>query len=94
MDWVLTYNYMNNFFNLPVLNQIIGLILLSMLFSSTFLIAHELMHHNDRFSVFIATIHQVKCLYMHFSIAHVYGHHKDVATPADPSSAEKGVSVY
>lgn len=94
IDWFMTYRYMSDFFEMPLLNQLIGLILLSMLFASTFLIAHELMHHNDRLSVFIATLHQVKCLYMHFTVAHVYGHHKDVATPSDPSSAEQGMTVY
>ena len=94
MDWFLTYHYLTDFHSMSFINQIIGIILLSLLFSATFLISHELMHRNDKLSVFIATVHQVKCLYMHFTIAHVYGHHKDVATPADPSSAYKGETVY
>lgn len=35
-----------------------------------------------------------KVLYMHFTIEHLYGHHKNVATPLDPASAEKGISLY
>lgn len=31
---------------------------------------------------------------MHFTIYHLNGHHKDVATPLDPASAAKGVSLY
>lgn len=33
-------------------------------------------------------------MYMHFTTEHLYGHHKNVATPLDPASAEKGVSLY
>lgn len=79
---------------MTIFNQILGILLLSLLFSSTFLIAHELMHQNNKFAKFIATLHQIKCLYMHFTTYHLYGHHKDVATPLDPASADKGVSLY
>lgn len=80
--------------NFTLFNKILGFFLLSLLFASTFLIAHELMHKNSKITTFIANLHQVKCLYIHFTIAHVYGHHKDVATPLDPASAVKGESVY
>ena len=36
----------------------------------------------------------VKNLYMHFTYEHLYGHHRKVATPEDPASAEKGINVY
>lgn len=94
VDWLLTIHMLNHFWNLTTFNQILGLFLLSLLFSSTFLIAHELMHHNNKFSKFIATFHQIKCFYMHFTIYHLNGHHKDVATPLDPASAAKGESLY
>ena len=29
-------------------------------------------------------------MYLHFAIEHVYGHHKHVATPADPASSRRG----
>jgi alkane 1-monooxygenase len=35
-----------------------------------------------------------KLLYMHFTYEHLWGHHKKVATPEDPASAEKGINVY
>jgi len=35
-----------------------------------------------------------KLLYMHFAYEHLWGHHKKVATPEDPASAEKGINVY
>jgi alkane 1-monooxygenase len=31
---------------------------------------------------------------MHFTIEHIYGHHKRVSTPDDPTSAPKGMTVY
>jgi hypothetical protein len=36
----------------------------------------------------------VKNCYLHYAIEHNYGHHKNVATPLDPASAPKGMSVY
>lgn len=36
----------------------------------------------------------IKNLYMHFTIEHLFGHHKKVATPDDPASADKGITVY
>jgi alkane 1-monooxygenase len=35
-----------------------------------------------------------KNLYMHFSYEHLYGHHRRVATPEDPASAEQGIDLY
>jgi alkane 1-monooxygenase len=29
----------------------------------------------------------VKNLYMHFTYEHLYGHHRNLATPEDPASA-------
>ena len=31
---------------------------------------------------------------MHFTYEHLYGHHKRVATPEDPASAEQGITLY
>lgn len=36
----------------------------------------------------------IKNLYMHFSYEHIYGHHRNVATPEDPATAPKNVTVY
>lgn len=35
-----------------------------------------------------------KNLYMHFTYEHLFGHHRRVATPEDPASAEQGIDVY
>tara|TARA_B100001769_G_C21868155_1_gene469863 strand:- start:82 stop:741 length:660 start_codon:yes stop_codon:yes gene_type:complete len=36
----------------------------------------------------------ILCLYGHFRIEHVYGHHKNVATKEDPATARKGENFY
>lgn len=36
----------------------------------------------------------VKNLYMHFTYEHLFGHHRRVATPEDPASADKGLDLY
>lgn len=35
-----------------------------------------------------------KSLYMHFTVEHLYGHHKNVGTPSDPASARLGELLY
>ena len=37
---------------------------------------------------------QSKNLYLHFIYEHLYGHHRNVATPEDAASAPKGITVY
>jgi alkane 1-monooxygenase len=82
--------------------DLIPLVFLSALLASmSFLIAHELIHKDNSTDKFfgktlinIGTIHQIKNFYMHFTIEHLYGHHKKVATPEDPASAPKGMSLY
>jgi alkane 1-monooxygenase len=36
----------------------------------------------------------IKNFYMHFTIEHLYGHHKKVATPDDPATSQKGMTLY
>ena len=58
-------------------------------------VAHELAHRvNNRLEPFLARIMLCTCLYMHWSIEHVVGHHRTVATPADPATARLGESYY
>jgi alkane 1-monooxygenase len=57
-------------------------------------VAHEFMHRKSRIerakSIFLLAMIN----YSHFRIEHVYGHHLRVATPADPSSAQKNTTLY
>jgi alkane 1-monooxygenase len=57
-------------------------------------VGHELGHHVNRLEQTLAKALLLSSLYMHFFIEHNKGHHKRVATPADPSSARYGEPVY
>lgn len=57
-------------------------------------VGHELGHRNNAGEQFLAKALLLTSLYMHFFIEHNKGHHKRVATPADPSSARYGETVY
>ena len=57
-------------------------------------VAHELGHRVNRFEQFLAKALLATSLYMHFFIEHNKGHHKNVATHEDPSSARLNEPVY
>jgi alkane 1-monooxygenase len=57
-------------------------------------IAHELGHRAPSYEQLFAKALLLPSLYMHFYIEHNRGHHKHVATPADPSSARKDENLY
>lgn len=57
-------------------------------------VAHELGHRVTKYEQVFAKALLLTSLYMHFFIEHNKGHHKNVATPADPSSARYNEPVY
>lgn len=57
-------------------------------------IAHELGHRTKWYDVLMARLLLLPNLYMHFTTEHNLGHHKNVATPKDPSSARFGEMIY
>ena len=57
-------------------------------------VAHELFHKPGWCNQVFGTIEQCKNLYMHFIYQHLYGHHRNVATPLDPATSPKGLTVY
>ncbi|MCB0617743.1 MAG: alkane 1-monooxygenase [Saprospiraceae bacterium] len=57
-------------------------------------VAHELGHRQTAHEPFLAKLLLMTGLYMHFIIEHNRGHHRWVATPADPASARLGESLY
>jgi alkane 1-monooxygenase len=66
-----------------------------------FLVAHELFHKENtldrvagNYESNTGTVHQLKNMYIHFTIEHLYGHHKWVSTPHDPATAPKGMTLY
>ncbi len=56
--------------------------------------AHELIHRKSRAEVFLGEIILASVCYLHWRIEHVRGHHAHVATPEDPASAPRGMTVY
>ncbi len=76
--------------------EIMGRILSMGLLCGTFGInvAHELGHRVNRYEQFFAKTLLLTSLYMHFFIEHNKGHHKNVATPEDPSSARLNEPVF
>jgi len=75
--------------------HLIGIIFItSNLAASQFAVAHEVMHKPGRFYRVLATLHMSKLYYTHFTFHHLYKHHRDVATPKDPSTSLKGETLY
>jgi len=57
-------------------------------------VGHELGHRVKPFEQILARISLLSSLYMHFVIEHNKGHHKNVATPEDPSSANGPTPIF
>ena len=76
--------------------EIVGRIFAMGLLCGTFGInvGHELGHRKLLYERNMAKALLLTSLYMHFYIEHNKGHHKNVSTKEDPSSARKGESVY
>ena len=70
------------------------LLIFSNLQGGQMIVAHELFHKPGWCNQVFGTIEQCKNLYMHFIYEHLYGHHRNVATPLDPATSPKGLTVY
>jgi alkane 1-monooxygenase len=57
-------------------------------------LGHEMGHKNTKLERWLAKIVLAPTFYGHFFIEHNRGHHRDVATPADPASSRMGESIY
>ena len=57
-------------------------------------VGHELGHRINIPEQWMAKALLLTSLYTHFFIEHNKGHHKNVSTPVDPSSAPLGMSLY
>lgn len=57
-------------------------------------IAHELIHRRNAVEQWLGKLLLLAVGYMHFAIEHVFGHHKNVATPHDGATARFGESFY
>jgi alkane 1-monooxygenase len=59
-----------------------------------FVAAHEMIHSRDSRERALGLALLGSVFYMHFRIAHVYGHHRRAATFEDPASARLGEGLY
>ena len=57
-------------------------------------LGHEVGHKNTRFERWLTKFILAPTGYGHFTVEHNRGHHRDVATPADPASSRMGESIY
>ncbi len=57
-------------------------------------VAHELVHRASKVERGLGLGLLSIVNYMHYRIEHIYGHHKNVGTPEDPSSARANESIY
>ena len=57
-------------------------------------VGHELGHRKSCFNRFLGYMMYLRFLNTNFIITHNKGHHKWVATPHDPASARKGLTVF
>jgi alkane 1-monooxygenase len=57
-------------------------------------VAHELGHRTKKFEQNLAKLLLLPSLYQHFFIEHNLGHHKNVATDADPATSRFGENLY
>ncbi len=57
-------------------------------------IAHELIHRRERWERGLGVGLLLMVNYAHFRVEHVFGHHKHVATFADPATARPGENLY
>ncbi len=56
--------------------------------------AHELVHRRQKIYRALGVWNLILCNFAHWGIEHVYGHHKNVATPHDPATARKNEWIY
>jgi alkane 1-monooxygenase len=59
-----------------------------------FVAAHEMIHSRDQRERALGLALLGSVFYMHFRIAHVYGHHRRAATRDDPATARLGEGLY
>ncbi|HDZ55017.1 MAG TPA: alkane 1-monooxygenase [Pseudomonas xinjiangensis] len=57
-------------------------------------LGHEMGHKKTSLERWLAKITLALGFYGHFFVEHNRGHHRDVATPADPASSRMGESIY
>ena len=58
------------------------------------IISHEIYHKESSFNKTIGLVNMINTFYIHWTVEHVIGHHRNVATPKDAATAPKDMSFY
>mmetsp|Transcript_114190 Transcript_114190/g.170808 ORF Transcript_114190/g.170808 Transcript_114190/m.170808 type:complete len:118 (-) Transcript_114190:629-982(-) len=96
-DWFFTVWYLNYITTHDLtLFKLLGFSIVAGHFAASNInIAHELMHKvENKLDTTLGMLALSKNMYMHFYIEHLYGHHKNIATPKDPATSKFNQSFY
>ena len=94
LDFFIFFSEMGTIKSFTVFNVLPRLFVMANVYTTGMLVSHELMHKENKLDRALATIILIKNCYLHFALEHTQGHHKNVATPLDPASAPKGMTLY
>ena len=75
-------------------NVLVALALTGVASQTVFVVAHELAHRATAWERGLGELLMLSVGYPYYSLEHLYGHHANVCTPADPSSALKGLTLW
>ena len=80
----------------PSIFYILGLSLATGLISGPigFNIAHELIHRRDDYNRTFGQIILLACMYPHFYIEHLWGHHMNIGLRRDTGTSRRGETLY
>jgi alkane 1-monooxygenase len=80
--------------DLPLHGLVAAIIVLGLMQGGAINLGHELGHKKTKTERWLAKLILAPSGYGHFYIEHNKGHHRDVATPADPASSRMGESIW
>lgn len=82
-------NYCSTYeFSIFTVFNLLGVVFLTInICAVIFVISHEIYHKPGKFNRYLGALLLAKMCYLHWNYDHVYGHHKNVSTPLDKSSA-------
>ncbi len=86
LQWGSVNQVANSIVNLAVMRILVG----TTSGSSAIIVAHELIHRNQKHKRILGRLLLYSVCYEHFVIAHIRGHHLNVATPEDIATARLG----
>ena len=80
--------------HLALWEAVLAAVALAGVAQSVFIAGHELAHRSTVWEHALSEILLTSVAYPHYALEHLYGHHANACTPADPGSAPKGLSFW